>query len=208
MGKHLEAVLWSRTGFPDLLTPAEAAKLIYVSEERLLDLAVCGFAPCALMDKTRYFFFKKDILEWAKTHLFEMQSGSKLTIEVMCTEQIKADPFEVPQCLVALADKLKTTSATRSGPCIYFLVENGEVVYVGQSTNLSGRLGQHVGIKPFDQVFYFLVPEDHLFEVENSLIKFLRPRLNISGKGQVGNLEPWHQQTLTQIGLTTTVGGV
>lgn len=63
-------------------------------------------------------------------------------------------------------------------PCVYFLIKDGRVVYVGQSISVLARLGVHVGSKDFDRVL--LLPcEKHLLDVVESLyIRTLTPELN------------------------------
>jgi hypothetical protein len=65
------------------------------------------------------------------------------------------------------------------GPCVYFLLWGREVVYVGQSKDLHGRLCTHRrDNKLFDDVLYLPVTEHRLDEVERDLIKRLLPKLN------------------------------
>jgi hypothetical protein len=67
------------------------------------------------------------------------------------------------------------------GPCVYFLCQNGRIVYIGQSINLSARIAQHSQAKGFDNVYYFNVPESLLNETEATLIDFYAPELNRTG---------------------------
>jgi hypothetical protein len=64
------------------------------------------------------------------------------------------------------------------GSCIYFLIRDNEVVYIGQSTNLTARVGAHKNDKSFDHVYYFRVPPEELDDLERCLIKNLRPEYN------------------------------
>jgi len=65
-----------------------------------------------------------------------------------------------------------------SGPCIYFLCKNDEVVYIGKSINLSSRLGTHITLKDFDRVFYMNVPAMYLDLQEVEMIDLYQPKLN------------------------------
>jgi hypothetical protein len=70
-------------------------------------------------------------------------------------------------------------------PCvIYFLVHDGEVVYVGQSADWPARLVTHVkqGEKRFDSVFTLGVDRLSLREVESKYIKEFQPKYNKTGK--------------------------
>lgn len=65
----------------------------------------------------------------------------------------------------------------RIGPCVYFLFDGDEIVYVGQSIDLQNRLRGHE-FKTFDRVAYYLVPEDRIDEEERRWIFGLRPKYN------------------------------
>jgi hypothetical protein len=67
---------------------------------------------------------------------------------------------------------------------IYFLLSDGETVYVGQSVNVVGRIGQHVAdaSKTFDACCCFGCERHELDDLERALISLLRPRLNVRGK--------------------------
>lgn len=68
-------------------------------------------------------------------------------------------------------------------PCIYFLCKNNRVVYVGQSTSLTGRLNQHANTgKDFDEVFYVRCHAEKLDKTEKHYIEKLNPPLNRAGK--------------------------
>lgn len=59
---------------------------------------------------------------------------------------------------------------------VYFLVDNEEIVYVGQSVNVYSRISQHV-IK-FDKYAFVPCPVNLLDRLESFYIHFLRPRSN------------------------------
>lgn len=65
-----------------------------------------------------------------------------------------------------------------AGSCgVYFLVKDGEVVYVGQSKNCHGRIGQHPD-KDFDSYAFYPCSKDELDIFESAYIHYLQPRLN------------------------------
>ena len=63
----------------------------------------------------------------------------------------------------------------RSG--VYFLKQQGEIIYCGQSVNMFARVQQHVG-KNFDGVLFFACEPHELNKWEGFFIRLLRPRLN------------------------------
>lgn len=65
---------------------------------------------------------------------------------------------------------------------VYFLIKDGEVVYVGQSTNIYARITQHwsdvYGGKEFDSYAYVLCDRGVLDRLESLYIHCLQPRFN------------------------------
>lgn len=70
-------------------------------------------------------------------------------------------------------------------PCgVYFLLHEGEVVYVGQSVNIFGRVSSHISQTwmVFDSFAWIPVPRDELLYEEAAYIVKFRPKLNASMK--------------------------
>jgi len=63
-------------------------------------------------------------------------------------------------------------------PGIYFLIRNGEVVYVGQSAIPMRRLGDHARDKIFDSVAFVPCPLEDVKKVERQYIKQFQPVYN------------------------------
>jgi hypothetical protein len=62
---------------------------------------------------------------------------------------------------------------------IYFLMDSGEIVYVGKAMYVSSRLADHWLKKKFDSYWSFGdVPYKWLEYIENFYIRRLRPRMN------------------------------
>lgn len=63
---------------------------------------------------------------------------------------------------------------------IYFLMEDGEVVYVGQSVNCHSRISDHVRLeqKQFDSVYIIRADREALTQLENLYIKKFNPKYN------------------------------
>lgn len=64
---------------------------------------------------------------------------------------------------------------------VYFLMQNGNLLYVGQSIDLAQRLRNHdiVGYGYiFDEVYYLPCKKEELDEVERGMIEFYAPPLN------------------------------
>jgi hypothetical protein len=65
-------------------------------------------------------------------------------------------------------------------PGIYFLISKGQILYVGKSTDVEFRLGQHRARRKieFDSVFIIECPATELARLEARYIRTLRPPLN------------------------------
>ena len=64
---------------------------------------------------------------------------------------------------------------------MYFLLDNVEIVYVGQSINISARVHQHLIDKCFNRVLYLPVVKENLLKVERFFIERLKPKYNKEG---------------------------
>lgn len=64
------------------------------------------------------------------------------------------------------------------GSFVYFLVNDGECVYVGQTRNLRSRLRRHRSDKAYDSVYYLHVSADMRLSVESEWIAKLKPIYN------------------------------
>lgn len=62
--------------------------------------------------------------------------------------------------------------------CVYVLMLNGEIVYVGQTVNLPLRLTQHAKTKDFDSYWSTPVHRSEMSSAEAAYIVALNPRLN------------------------------
>lgn len=67
---------------------------------------------------------------------------------------------------------------------IYFLFADNELVYVGQSMDVLGRISQHHGCKPFDRLAIIECHRSELDRIESHYINKFRPRMNIRGINQ------------------------
>jgi len=165
----------------------ELSRCAHISEETILELTQTGHFPCVWFDKERPRYFKKSAIEYIKKHLLRYQEGKAFSLEVV---QI-AD--EITPCIENLPDVLKRVKGLKKHtrtiyePCVYFLADAGEVVYVGQSIDLPSRLRAHLsrsaaenGIKTFDEVFYLNVQKKELIDVESRFIRALNPKYNLS----------------------------
>lgn len=104
-------------------------------------------------------------------------------------DQMPTIPVDIPEQLTEVADKLRGYDDIP--PCVYFLINFGVIVYVGQTKHLPVRLHQHrrgaKGDPPkeFNRVVYLPVDPAMLDQAEAYYIKLLEPILNKAGVSKV-----------------------
>lgn len=90
----------------------------------------------------------------------------------------------VPDALASMSGNVcQFACLLTAPPCVYFLIDRGQVVYVGQTTNLLQRIADHYAGgegKSFDEVYFVPVKIQELCQVEAAFIARLAPRLNES----------------------------
>lgn len=100
--------------------------------------------------------------------------GSLFQLEVL------PDGESLPAVLKPMAKCLREYRS-QTPPCVYFLVKDDEVIYIGQSVNLPSRIEAHLETKIFDRVYYVPAARRDLSRVEGALIRFLKPKMNGHG---------------------------
>lgn len=77
-----------------------------------------------------------------------------------------------------LDKSIDITKGVNSSCGVYFLRSKGEIVYVGQSVSVYGRVHQHKSSKEFDEVTLLPCKPEDLNNLEGFFIRLLRPKLN------------------------------
>jgi hypothetical protein len=79
--------------------------------------------------------------------------------------------------LLSFEDIVKAALPWKRACGIYFLVQDTEVIYVGQSVNIYSRISQHMD-KRFDRYAFVPCEAELLDKLESLYIHTLRPKLN------------------------------
>lgn len=114
--------------------------------------------------------------------------GGLLFCSVRCAKDAKrlkqqkqvAQPIS-PSCAVTSLETSKDISfllSYRFTSGVYFLKDNSEVVYVGQSTNVIARIGAGHADKIFNEITFIPCDKKYLGETERFWIKKFQPRYN------------------------------
>lgn len=92
------------------------------------------------------------------------------------------DPDAMPRALRGLTGHLSVVPENSDyGPCIYFLIRDGEIAYVGQSEAVLARIHSHRAEKSFDVAMCLRVINRNpswVRRAERALINCLQPPLN------------------------------
>ena len=132
---------------------------------------------CRISEDGSIYFKRREILNWIKENLSQHSEGKKLPLNIYVYSTTLPENTPVPRELASVEGLAEFTNANFP-PCIYFLVKEENIMYVGQSINLPARLVQHQNNKDYDRVFYLPVPQSDLNRVERDFIKTLDPPLN------------------------------
>lgn len=96
----------------------------------------------------------------------------------------KQNLWNIPNQLAWLANELREYVAWTYPPCVYFFLRKGEITYVGSTNALPSRIRQHLEEgRKFDRVLWMPVEEDRRLELEDQMIRRLRPAENVRSKG-------------------------
>lgn len=159
---------------PALLTVEAAAHQLGVHPEtvrraiRSKKLACYRFAGCIRVSPDH-------LTAYLETHLCPAQG-----------QTVPSSTGAVESGLTGRADwtreEIVGTSAKAVFTGIYFLISDGEVVYVGQSIDVLNRIAQHKAkqIVKFDRFTLIECSRDDLNRLERIYIQRLRPRCNVA----------------------------
>lgn len=162
-----------------------------VSSDRLLELAAAGMIPHYDVDGS-VMFGPTETREWINHNLVVRRAGTHLGDSIVTIVDVMAPSKKrdcIPIELSAIAGMLiplgVQSCESVALPGVYFLCHKSKVVYVGQSVNVFGRVGAHIGAKTFDAVWFVRVPPSDLDFVEGELIRALKPKYNHDKYGRL-----------------------
>ena len=164
-----------------LLTPQQLSEKIDFPVDRILELAKSGFLPSNCFDKTVYKFRLQEVKDWLAENMMVMNRGKMVKdgfkIIDPCPPVDDRPPMSI--CNVLGLAQIPNNSYQ---PGVYFLCKDDEVIYVGQSVSIHGRIQSHKQHKDFDRAYLLPIPESELDEIESAFIHFLKPPLNGGNK--------------------------
>lgn len=126
---------------------------------------------------------KRKIQEEAKLKVFGLSDEIKI-LEEKLSKLKKLELFckvsaEITNKTLLSADEIvKSSQSWDKAMGVYFLIDQNEIVYVGQSVNIYSRITQHAVDKIFDRYAFVPCLKEHLDKLESLYIHFLQPKLN------------------------------
>ena len=189
-----------------LISIEELSEKTGVTTPRLQEMVDCHYIPHWKLDGGTPMFQIAETKKWIAANMLTRVEGKDLPISLkVCVEPPKASVIDAPVSIRGI-ENLRTLPHYNMTPAIYFLVEEDEVVYIGQSTNPASRVTAHGSTKIFDRVFLLPVPRSALNGVEGALIRLLQPKLN-GGEGHKWGLQAPGDKENDKDFLDTFVGG-
>lgn len=195
MGKKTQSIVRApaQEGLPTLFSAERVSQSLqgHITGERVTELAEAGFMPHYRVDG-KLLFRICEVKDYVRRELMTRSHGMPVPRElhVPVTGFYKAPPD-----VIAQLPGIEWLSPVSHICGIYFLVHQGDVIYVGQSVNVVARLPGHKG-KEHDDVFFLRVPQSELDVVEAEFIRILKPPLNVSlGQNASGSGIPLSSKT-------------
>jgi len=203
---------WGPNRWPSSFKPAtDVAEALGLSVERVNSLAAGGFMPHYRVDDGEPLFRLQDVKAWAANNILQENEGAHVPPRLFLHRTSMSPMIDVTKIPVELSslEGLLDVSHWVGPTCgVYFLVQNQEIAYIGQSVHTASRLINHSREKEFNAAFFLPVPACELDRIEGALIRFFEPPLNgrVKAGGKVtapAELTP-DSYTLDQLDLTPT----
>ena len=147
----------------------------FIKKRELYKYEKLGYIPCYYIGNKKVYKVN-EVAKWIKDQLIFAHDGSNILNKFNVTLNTSKKPISIPTELTNHNGDLYEYSIIPS--CVYFLIDAGQIVYVGQSTNLASRLIQHRNNKEFNRVLYMPIENNRLDEVERFFIETLEPKYN------------------------------
>jgi hypothetical protein len=139
-----------------------------------------------LTGKTSAWFLQDEVYEWLKTYFvkYDFTLLPELIFVNFNESGYQIYPTDkVPPELSMVKPLYKLPMANlNTPPGVYFLCNEGKIIYIGKAVNVGSRLLEHKRNpeKVFDIVFFISCHLDQLLRIECACIKFFKPLLNIT----------------------------
>jgi hypothetical protein len=179
----------------NLFTAEQAARDLQryaISAETLTQFADTGFAPHWRVNGGPPLFIVRELKEWLAANVTTVCQGRALprTFSFTFRPAPLSSGDDLPEQLRGVNCLCDITQSVSLSSGVYFLIHEGEVVYVGQSVSPAYRVREHFHDKIFDRVLFLPTVPEELNGVEGTFIRHLKPKYNINRHGRVVGPNP------------------
>jgi len=166
--------------FDDLMNANKIKELQpFLTKETFTKYDEQGLMPHYLINGMKAYKIN-EIIRWIREELVEHYDGFNIISKFYSYDDNPKKPTEIPKELIHHSQDLLELPII-TPPCVYFLLDGIEIVYVGQSVNVSARTVQHTQHKDFNKVLYMPTVKENLDKVERFFIERLQPKYNREG---------------------------
>lgn len=170
-----------------------------ITDEELIKIANEGLCPHYVLtnpvtDEKTIWFFPPEINSWFVDNYVRYNESKRGKLGMNYhfhyfdrNTHIANVEDIIPDELHRIKDLYKLPMESINTPSgIYFLCKGKKIVYIGQSTNIAGRICTHIndGLKDFDNVYFITCPISKLLQLESCLVRYFKPPLNESKNTQ------------------------
>lgn len=160
------------------------------TEEEILQLAKDFALPHYVLinpvSKAEYYLFSPgEVQDWVYANCLRRNEpvvAESLTIYNFDTTLHKVGLDDtIPMELASVKNLFKLPlEILNTPPGVYFLCDEKDIVYVGQSINVANRIATHLSEaeKQFNQVYFIPCHISHLNHLESSMIRYFKPKYN------------------------------
>jgi hypothetical protein len=164
-----------------LKTAEQVAPVVRLPAQRILELSQAQVLPHFRIDGGEPLFHIPVLRAYVRQYLTTECPGAPLPLDL---RPVVVNPVVqvAPTALAMVQGRLCEWPGIDLPPCVYFLIAEETVLYVGQSRKLAARLAQHRDQgRQWERALFLPVPESELLRVEREWIRTLRPPWNRAG---------------------------
>jgi hypothetical protein len=157
-----------------LHTAEEMAALIPMEVSLLLELTDALYVPHLRIANGEPLYRRAEVKKWVKENALVQFDGQSYPPILQVMGNPDDDAKNAPAQLAYIRNVKRLLQCP---PGVYFMLNGGKVVYIGQSQHPEVRVKSHTRF-PHSEIWILPVPKRHLNDVEGALIRLFNPKYN------------------------------